>query len=62
MVDSSDDARITECNEELKALLEEAKLAKVPLLVFANKQDLMGLSAEEVTIYVDMFRFWTCLT
>ena len=48
MVDSSDDKRITECNDELKALLDEAKLSKVPLLVFANKQDLMGLTAEEV--------------
>ncbi len=48
VVDSSDDQRITECNEELKALLDEAKLNKVPLLVFANKQDLMGLTAEEV--------------
>ena len=48
VVDSSDDQRITECNEELKALLNEDKLSKVPLLVFANKQDLMGLSAEEV--------------
>ena len=36
---------------ELNALLEETKLAGVPLLVFANKQDLMNaLPSEEVSI------------
>jgi ADP-ribosylation factor-like protein 3 len=34
----------------LSSLLEEAKLAGVPLLVFANKQDLINaLPADEVT-------------
>ena len=51
VVDSSDDIRITESNDELKALLEEQKLSKVPLLVFANKQDIeTSLSADEVNL------------
>ena len=29
-----------ECGEELQALLEEDKLAGVPILIYANKQDL----------------------
>ena len=40
VVDSSDDMRLQECTEELTALLNEDELANVPLLVFANKQDL----------------------
>lgn len=40
MVDSTDDARMEESGEELNNLLAEEKLAGVPLLVFANKQDL----------------------
>jgi len=51
-VDSSDDYRITESNTELKTLMEENKLANVPLLVFANKQDIeTSLSADEVILY-----------
>ena len=49
MVDSSDEVRITECNDELLTLLGEQKLDKVPLLIFANKQDLeLSLSGDEV--------------
>ena len=40
VVDSADDARLNESSEELKQLIAEGALAKVPLLVFANKQDL----------------------
>ena len=40
VVDSSDKERLNECVEELNALLIEEGLAKVPLLVYANKQDL----------------------
>ena len=40
VVDSSDDIRIGECTEELNSLLAEDLLAKVPLLVYANKQDI----------------------
>ena len=49
VVDSSDEQRISECLEELTTLLDEEDLKSVPLLVFANKQDLdMALDAEEV--------------
>ncbi|CDW74764.1 UNKNOWN [Stylonychia lemnae] len=48
VVDSSDDKRLAECSEELQSLLQEENLQKVPLLVFANKQDLQfALDAEE---------------
>ena len=49
VVDSSDDIRLEESKEELNALLTEPKLKKVPLMIFANKQDIQtSLSAEEV--------------
>ena len=40
VVDSSDEERLNECVEELQSLLVEEGLLKVPLLVYANKQDL----------------------
>lgn len=49
VVDSSDEERLKECHEELNALLAEEGLMGVPLLVFANKQDLdFAASAEEI--------------
>ena len=45
VVDSSDENRIEECTEELETLLAEDELKDVPLLVFANKQDL-GLALD----------------
>ena len=49
VVDSSDEERLGECTDELTTLLKNDKLAKAPLLVFANKQDLdLALDAEEV--------------
>ena len=49
VVDSADDMRLKECNDELQQLLLEEDLAKVPLLVYANKQDLdMAVDASEV--------------
>ena len=49
MVDSSDSIRMKECAEEFRVLLEEEKVAGVPILIYANKQDLIGsLSAEEI--------------
>jgi len=40
VVDSSDNRRLEESANELRALLREVKLSGIPLLVFANKQDL----------------------
>jgi GTPase SAR1 family protein len=49
VVDSSDEERLNECIEELNSLLAEEGLANVPLLVYANKQDLQfALEAEEI--------------
>jgi len=49
VVDSSDEVRLKECVEELFSLLGEETLKSVPLLVFANKQDLQfALDAEEI--------------
>lgn len=41
-MDSSDRMRMDETSEELQKLLEEDKLAGVPILIFANKQDLIN--------------------
>merc|ERR1711920_90882 len=41
VIDSSDKRRLEESGQELKELLADDKLASIPLLVFANKQDLL---------------------
>ena len=49
VIDSADRTRMEECGEELQQLLEDEKVAGVPLLVFANKQDLMlAMPADEI--------------
>ena len=49
VVDSADEMRVQEVKENLQELLGEDLLAGVPLLVFANKQDLeMALEAPEI--------------
>ena len=49
VVDSADKRRLKEAAEQLKSILVEEELANVPLLVFANKQDLLSaMEAEEV--------------
>lgn len=50
VVDSSDRRRLEESGAELRELLEEDKLGGVPLLIFANKQDLLQATPpEEIT-------------
>lgn len=50
VVDSGDRRRLEESAKELSDLLGEDKLASVPLLVFANKQDLATRAEpEEIT-------------
>merc|ERR1711924_594527 len=49
VVDSADDQRMEEAALELATLLAEEKLKGVPLLVYANKQDLLN-AAEESAI------------
>lgn len=42
VIDSADKRRMEECGVELQLLLDEEKLAAVPLLIYANKQDLLN--------------------
>ncbi|KAI8997981.1 ADP-ribosylation factor-like protein 3-like protein [Gaertneriomyces semiglobifer] len=49
IIDSVDRRRLEESGEELHNLLEESKLAGVPVLVFANKQDIVtALPGDEI--------------
>jgi len=49
VIDSADRRRVEETGIELGQLLEEEKLTHVPVLIFANKQDLMNaMNPEEV--------------
>lgn len=49
VVDSADEMRATEVKSNFDELMEEEQLKNVPVLVFANKQDMeTALSAEEV--------------
>lgn len=49
-VDSSDAGRIEEARNELQVLLREPQLAAVPVVVFANKQDLKtALTVDEIS-------------
>lgn len=55
VVDAADPPRILEARRELEHLLEEEKVAGVPMLIFANKQDLIGaMSAEEITMALNL--------
>ncbi|CAM9379352.1 unnamed protein product [Ectocarpus sp. 13 AM-2016] len=50
VIDSADRRRMDETGVELGQLLEEEKLAGIPVLIFANKQDLLSaLSSDEVS-------------
>ncbi|KAJ9437210.1 ADP-ribosylation factor-like protein 3 [Diplonema papillatum] len=50
VVDSADQKRLDETSLELSLLLEEEKLAGCPVLVLANKQDLLkALSSDEIS-------------
>merc|ERR1712187_610590 len=50
VIDSSDARRLEESGNELRELLAEDKLGGVPLLVYANKQDLLqACPADEIT-------------
>lgn len=45
MIDSADRKRLEETGYELSELLSDEKLVGVPLLVYANKQDLLHAAA-----------------
>merc|ERR1712166_446653 len=64
VIDSSDRRRLEESGSELRELLAEDKLAAIPLLVFANKQDLLqAQKAEEIITAMNLEgikdRTWT---
>ncbi|XP_066923093.1 ADP-ribosylation factor-like protein 3 [Clytia hemisphaerica] len=48
VIDSADQQRFEESGFQLAELLEEEKLQGVPVLVFANKQDLMNAAKSDV--------------
>lgn len=50
VIDSSDRRRMEETGIELQQLLDEEKLMGIPLVIFANKQDLLSaLTASEIS-------------
>jgi len=64
VIDSSDRRRLEESGSELNELLNEDKLGGVPLLVFANKQDLLQARAAneisgELKLHNIRDRTWT---
>merc|ERR1712113_681363 len=55
VIDSSDKRRLEESGQELRELLAEDKLAAIPLLVFANKQDLLQATpADEIAACLNL--------
>ncbi|XP_076019799.1 ADP-ribosylation factor-like protein 3 [Genypterus blacodes] len=63
VIDSSDRKRLEETSQELSELLEEETLAGVPLLIFANKQDLTTAIpaselAEGLNLHIIRDRMW----
>ncbi|XP_022106734.1 ADP-ribosylation factor-like protein 3 [Acanthaster planci] len=63
VIDSADSTRLEETGEELSRLLEEEKLSGIPLLVFANKQDLISAAtaadiAEGLNLHTIRDRSW----
>jgi len=50
VIDSADRARLEEAGNQLAELLEEDKLQDVPILIYANKQDLMNATRTEQLI------------
>lgn len=64
VIDSSDRRRLEESGSELNELLQEDKLGGIPLLVFANKQDLLqAVPADEIANSLSLHnirdRSWT---
>ena len=50
VIDSADRRRMEETGIELQQIIDEEKLSGVPLLIYANKQDLLNsLSSSEIT-------------
>ena len=55
VIDSADRVRVELCKAELLSLLNQEKLAGASLLIFANKQDIVGaLSSEEIAQVLEL--------
>jgi len=55
VIDSTDHERFDEINEELQKLFREDDLKAIPILIFANKQDLPNaMSADEIAIRIHL--------
>uniref|UniRef100_A0A7S3LJR0 ADP-ribosylation factor-like protein 2 n=1 Tax=Aplanochytrium stocchinoi TaxID=215587 RepID=A0A7S3LJR0_9STRA len=55
VVDSADKRRLEDCRDELHKLLKQEKLAGASLLIFANKQDLVGaLTCEQIAQVLEL--------
>ena len=55
VVDCADEPRLEETSLELTQILADPKMANVPVLIFANKQDLAtALPADQVTVALDL--------
>ncbi|OBZ71978.1 ADP-ribosylation factor-like protein 2 [Grifola frondosa] len=55
VVDSGDRMRMKDCRDELHSLLQEDRLAGASLLIFANKQDIMGsMTSAEIRDALDL--------
>eukprot|EP00386_Alphamonas_edax_P003322 GDKI01010198.1.p1 GENE.GDKI01010198.1~~GDKI01010198.1.p1 ORF type:complete len:180 (-),score=69.78 GDKI01010198.1:236-775(-) len=64
VIDSADRRRLKETGEELNELMQDDKLSGKPLLIFANKQDLIqALTSDEISeelqLHVISDRAWT---
>lgn len=64
VIDSADSKRMEETTIELQQLLDEEKLQDIPVLIFANKQDLMNaVDVEDIKEEIKMVngRNWTII-
>ena len=67
IIDSSDSYRLEEIGKELYSILQQPELSWVPLVIYANKQDLnLALNADEILEQLDLDnitdRNWTIIT
>ena len=67
IIDSSDSYRLEEIGKELYSILQQPELSWVPLVIYANKQDLnLALNAYEILEQLDLDnitdRNWTIIT
>ena len=66
IIDSSDSYRLEEIGKELYSILQQPELSWVPLVIYANKQDLnLALNAYEILEQLDLDnitdRNWTII-